>query len=166
MNVKSAAYAGYKSIPLSIALPAAAFVLPILVSGPQLITGTLVNALLYYSSKKLTGRNLIITAIAPGLGAVSHGILFGSYTPYLVFLLPAIWIGNMVLVFSQQKLTGSVPRPVSIVTSSLLKSGVIYIFTLTLVTLHILPTIFLTAMGIIQLVTAIIGGFLVYERRR
>ena len=76
------------------------FFLPLMVGHPQIIVGIIVNAMLITSALNIKGYKIIPVIIAPALGALSRGILFGPFTVFLVYMIPFIWIGNSVLVFT------------------------------------------------------------------
>ena len=68
------------ALRISTWLPVFAFAIPFLITGPQLLTGTIVNTFLYIASaKQLNRKSLYLIALLPSLGAVSNGILFGNY---------------------------------------------------------------------------------------
>lgn len=162
-KTKTAALNNIWSFPINTLLPVLAFTIPFLLSGPQLITGTIVNTLFYITcAQQIKKHSLYLIALLPSLGAVSHGILFGTFTPYLLFFVPSIWLGNMILMLSFSKLKTNFSTPLTIVFSSLFKTAVLYVSALILVGNHVVPTIFLTAMGIVQLFTAISGGIVTY----
>lgn len=142
-----------KIITLETAIFALAFCVPLLFNGSQVITGSIINALLFISAAKFSKRILPLIAIIPSLGAVSHGVLFGALTIYLIYFLPFIWMGNMILMYiarSKQK--------ASVFIAAIVKSVFLYSVAYIFVSLHIVPKIFLTAMGVLQLVTALVGG--------
>ncbi len=95
MRMKPAVAAG-TLVPLSgaLALPIVAFAIPFFVSGPQWLTGTAVNCLLILAAARLPQRFVWPVIILPSLGALAHGALFGPFTPFLLFFVPFIWIGN------------------------------------------------------------------------
>lgn len=142
-----------------LAIPALAFFIPLFVSGPQPLTGTVVNCLLFlnviYSSK----RNQGIIAVVPSVGALLNGILFGKFTVYLAYFLPFIWISNIILMnsFSSLKVKNSVLRVLS---SAFLKALFLFTFAFIFFKAGLVPKIFLTAMGIVQFGTALMGGIL------
>lgn len=144
-----------------ILLPVLAFVIPLVFSGPQWITGTIVNALLFIASEKLTGKQLYPVLVLPSLGAVAHGVLFGPQTVFLYYFLPFIWFGNYLLavVFSQTKGKNYLIR---ISLSALAK----YLLLQTMAQIYfqnaIVPKIFVSSMGYIQLLTAFFGGIVSY----
>ena len=149
-----------KSIALSTGLFALAFCVPLLFNGSQIITGSIINALLFVSATRLSKRMLPFIAVVPSLGAVSNGILFGPFTIYLVYFLPFIWIGNYLLMY--------VTKTYNMWVASVIKSLFLFLIAYIFVSLHVVPTIFLTAMGVMQLGTALIGGIvargIIHER--
>lgn len=150
-----------KLLSFEYVLPMVAFALPLLVSGPQVLTGTLVNSFFFLvAQRKFSLRYIMAIAMLPSIGAVTHGALFGPFTPFLLYFLPLIWLGNIVLIMTFSFLRKTFEKPIAILTSSLLKSAFLYIFAFLFVNLKIVPKIFLTSMGIVQFLTAILGGIL------
>ncbi|MFZ5438010.1 MAG: hypothetical protein ACOZAK_03075 [Patescibacteria group bacterium] len=135
------------------------FTLPLLSHANQLLVGTAVNLMLFLGAKNLTHKELILLAILPSLGAISNGVLFGSFTMLLIYFAPAIWLGNylMMRVFNQTK---NLPTLISIISAALVKTALLFGVALSLVKLSLVPTIFLTAMGTVQFITATTGGIL------
>lgn len=134
------------------------FLIPFLITGPQLLTGSLVNALLYLAVLKIDRKNLFFVAAIPSLATISHGVLFGSLTPFLIYFLPFIWIGNLVLmnIFINSKKI--FPFLISVVLASISKTLILYFAANIYFGLHLVPQIFIKSMGIIQLTTALTGG--------
>ncbi|MFA7717114.1 MAG: hypothetical protein WC875_00140 [Candidatus Absconditabacterales bacterium] len=131
------------------------FCLPLFLSGPQLLVGSLVNFFLIGATGKLSRSKAWPLAFLPSIAAVLHGVIFGPFTIFLVYMMPAIWIGNLILMyavshFSRQRL--------GILTGSVVK--VLFLFLVAFLLFHsaLLPKIFLTAMGIMQFATVLIGG--------
>lgn len=139
--------------------PALAFAIPFLVSGPQLLTGTLVNCLLFASSYYFQRKNQAIVAVGPSIGALFNGLVFGGFTPYLAYFLPVIWIGNMILMRSFLALENK-NQTIKILLPALFKTLFLFAFAYIFHSLGLVPKIFLTAMGIFQLATALMGGLL------
>jgi len=139
-------------------LPVAAFAIPFLVSGPQWLTGTAVNCLLFLAAAKLSSRNTWPVIILPSLGAVGHGMLFGPFTLFLVFFLPFIWAGNWLLARSFASLRESFSPVIAMSLSSLIKASLLFGFALVYVRLGLVPAMFLTSMSVVQLITALAGG--------
>lgn len=145
-------------VSLDIFLPLLAFLIPILISGPQIITGTLVNCLLFLSATQSSKKITSMTIVLPSIGALTHGVLFGQFTPFLFYFLPFIWLGNYLLILGFAKTYNKFSSPTAIVTSSVLKFLVIYFSALLYFNFQIVPKLFLSSMGLIQLLTAIFGG--------
>lgn len=135
------------------------FALPMITHGPQLLIGTAVNLLLFLGAKKLTTKELIPLSILPSLGALTNGVLFGSLTLFLVYFAPVIWVSNylMMKIFQQ---TTKLPTVLSVAIASIAKATMLFTVALIFFRLSIVPQIFLTAMGTIQLTTAVLGGLL------
>jgi hypothetical protein len=140
------------------------FFLPLILGHPQLLVGVAVNSLLVIAALNLKGWKLLPVIIAPALGALSRGILFGPFTIYLVYMVPFIWVGNAILVFSFKlmKLKMKKGYLLTLFTGSIAKSLFLFGIAYLLYSLGLIPVIFLTAMGILQLVTAILGGLAAY----
>lgn len=143
-----------------IILPLAAFAVPFLVAGPQWLTGTLVNCFLFVASVKLARGGSRAVIILPSVAALLHGALFGPFTPFLLYFLPFIWLGNYVLVSLFASLRRIVPSFLAVLFSALLKAMSLYLFAALYVHFHVVPSVFLTSMGLIQLLTALVGGAL------
>ena len=64
------------------------FFLPFMLQHPQWLIGTLVNAMLISGAMTLRGYKLIPIIVLPSLGVLSAGLLFGSFTVFLIYLVP------------------------------------------------------------------------------
>jgi len=137
------------------------FSIPLLISQPQLITGTIVNSLFFIACEKLDKKALYPILVLPSLGAISHGVLFGPQTIFLFYFLPLIWIGNylQVSIFSFTKQQNYLMR---IFCSALAKYLLLFIAANVYYRAHVVPQLFLTSMGVIQFTTACLGGVLAY----
>lgn len=120
--------------------------IPLFLNGSQIITGSLTNALLFFAARRLAPRFWLPLIILPSIGAVSHNLLFGPFTIYLIYFLPFIWLGNYFLLKLQNPIVSIIAK----VTLLFLVANIFVHFSFT-------PKIFLTAMGTFQLITAIIG---------
>jgi len=136
-----------------------AFFLPFFISGPQWLTGTAVNCLLFLAAWRLHRRQIFLLIMLPSIGALANGILFGPQTVLLYYFLPFIWLGNylLVTVFSGLKNRNFVMR---VTVSAAAKYLLLVIFAQIYFQLKIVPQLFVTSMGIIQLATALSGGVL------
>ena len=105
-------------------------------------------------------KNLFVIAL-PSIGAYLTGFVFGVNTTFLLYFIPAIWLGNFIYVYLIKKFSVAKHQLVQgIVYFSIVKSALLFVVALGLVSLKIVPQPFLFAMGPLQLVTALSGGFL------
>jgi len=130
------------------------FVIPLVIGHPQLLVGSSINFLIVFSSLKYGFKKSIPILLIPSLVATGNGLLFGSATLFLVYLMPFIMISNTILSFTISKQRNIL----GILLGSILKVISLYSITLLLTKVIGLPTVFLTSMGSLQLYTALIGG--------
>ena len=142
------------------AYSAIAFIIPIILGHEQLIVGSVVNAALVLAALNLRGFKLLPVILFPSLGALVAGVLFGGLTNALVYMVPMIWLGNAIFVLGIKELFVSRKKNYGLVlgVSALGKSALLFGAALVLVNLGLAPALFLTAMGVFQLITAVIGG--------
>jgi hypothetical protein len=142
-----------------------AFSVPLFLAHPQILVGTVVNAMLITSALNIKGYKLLPIILAPSLGALSAGILFGQLNIFLVYLVPFIWISNAILVFSFKifKFHKKYNYVTTLIIGSVSKASFLFITSYLLFKLNIIPSGLLSAMGIIQLITALSGGLLAYS---
>lgn len=141
-----------------------AFFLPLMVGHPQIVVGVLVNTLLITSALNVKGYKLLPIIIAPTLGALSRGVLFGPFTIFLVYMIPFIWIGNTILVYAFKwlNLNKKINYWITLLIGSITKAAFLFAIAYLLVSMNVLPALFLTAMGIFQFYTAILGGIIAF----
>jgi hypothetical protein len=148
---------------LDITLPALAFLIPFLISGPQWLTGTVVNCFLLLFVVSLPRKNYLPIIILPSIGVLLHGVVFGPMTFFLYYFLPFIWLSNLVYVqIFQILLHKTTSFSGSLFISALIKAVILYSSARLFLDLGLVPSAFLVSMGTIQLVTALTGGLLVY----
>lgn len=136
-----------------------AFFLPFVLGHPQWLVGIIVNAYLILGATYLKGHKLLPVILLPSLGVMTAGLIFGAYTIFLAYLIPFIWVGNAIYAYSYKHLQFvKINKIISVVGASGLKFIFLFLSALLLVSLGIIPAMFLTAMGMLQLVTALAGG--------
>jgi hypothetical protein len=139
------------------------FCLPLLISGPQLLIWSIVNLLLISAVRKLWRSKSWPLAFIPSIAAVLHGVIFWPFTIFLVYMMPAIWLGNLVLMYIVSRVS---QKRLGIVAWWIIKAWLLFIIAFFLVQYNFLPTIFLKAMGLLQLITVIIGwGVLLWANK-
>lgn len=152
-----------KSISIfSITLYALAFCIPFFFSAQQLITGTIINCLLFLSATRLSKKEVLPVVTLPSIATLLHGVLFGPQTVFLFYFLPFVWLGNYALVHVFVS-SGSKSYWLRIALSAAAK----YLLLQACAQLYyhngIVPQVFLVSMGYIQLITALVGGALAYS---
>lgn len=142
--------------------------IPFVFKQPQLLVGTVVNSMLILAALNLKGKNILPMIMLPSIAAAAGGYLFGGLTVYMVYLVPFIWLGNTILVLSFKHFRLQQNRNffLTLGIGSLAKAGFLFGITFLLVSLAIVPALFLTAMGILQLITALSGGVLAFAIQR
>lgn len=141
------------------------FLVPFTMGHPQELVGVLVNATLVLSAIEFGLKKKTLPLLfAPSLGVLARGLIFGPLTPFLLIMLPFIWISNAILVYGVSKIFKEKEKNYGIAlgVSAAAKSGFLFGVSFVLVSAAILPPMFLTAMGIIQLYTALVGGALAF----
>jgi len=143
---------------LLVILSAISFCLPFLLGRPQFLVGTIINGLIILAACNFSIKTAFPIIMFPSLGALARGVLFGPLTPFLYFFIPFIWVSNYLLFFTVKKMSNFY----GIIVGGGVKAMFLYLAALVFFKLGIVPAIFLSAMGIIQFITAISGGVLVY----
>ena len=70
-------------------------------TNSQLIVGTIVNAALVVSAINLKGWAKILGVVTmPSISTILSGYVFATASVYMVYMIPAIWIGNFALIYS------------------------------------------------------------------
>ena len=150
----------------------------VIVSNSQLIVGSIVNTVLVISALNLKGWIKIIPIVTmPSISTILSGYVFKAASIYMVYMIPAIWLGNFAIIFSFKYfmiLKGKNYTFTSIV-GIISKVVVIFGFFILLKTLNFFPEKIVLnlqkAMSIIQLITATIGcmvafGFYKFEKNK
>lgn len=134
--------------------------IPFIFGHQQLLVGAVVNAMLVMAALNLTGRRLLPIIILPSVGAYIAGMIFGASSSALLYMIPAIWAGNALLVFGIKELViaKGKNRLLSLGAASLVKSAFLFLVAFALYSFSLVPVAFLTAMGVFQLITALSGG--------
>jgi hypothetical protein len=160
MDAKTITLPKIKTLLFEYSLLLVGFFVPFLITGPQLLTGTIVNSILFLYVSQSYSKKTLPLVILPSIGALLNGLLFGKFTVFLLYFLPFIWIGNYVLVQSFKVLSKKYSFSLAILMSSSFKFIVLfsiaYLFTAT----KTVPMMFLQLMGLFQLYTALMGGAL------
>jgi hypothetical protein len=132
------------------------FAVPFFLWGPQLLVGSIVNLLLILVALKYKNYAMIIPMVMlPSIATSLRGLVFWPFTIFLVYMMPAIWLGNFILVYVIQHIK---TQRLGILVWWILKTIFLFLIAYILIKLWVLPAIFLKAMGIFQLITVMIAG--------
>jgi len=139
---------------------AVCFFIPFFLAHPQILVGTIVNAALILAALNLRGAKVLPVILLPSIGVVAAGML----NPALLFMIPFIWIGNsvLVLVFKKFRVVEKLEYWKVLLTGAAVKTSFLFASAFALVSFGFIPTPFLTAMGVIQLQTALLGGTMAF----
>lgn len=135
-----------------------ALVVPFSLGNSQLITGTLVNAALFLSAVLLPQRLFLPIIVFPSLGVLARGLIFGPLTPFLLYFAPFIWLANLTLVLFFRRAFPFFGFFLSAFLAALVKVAILFSSANLFFQLKLVPDLFLTAMGMNQLITAWLGG--------
>jgi hypothetical protein len=150
-----------------LALGSIGFLLPVAFGHPQLLVGALVNAFLIRSAVSLPSNKLAPVIMAPAVGALARGVLFGPYTYYLALMVPFIWVGTALLVYAfKARLANGWNYAATLVAGSMVKTAFLYLAAFVLYSVGLIPAVILGAMGVMQFTTAVLGGLVAYPLSR
>lgn len=73
----------------------------VIATNSQLIVGSIVNTALIISAINIKGWKKIIGVITmPSISTILGGYVFGTASVYMVYMVPAIWLGNFALIYA------------------------------------------------------------------
>ena len=136
------------------------FFVPFMLAHPQFLVGTMVNAALILGALNVRTYKLLPIIIMPSAGVMTAGMIFGQFNVFMLYMMPFIWAGNFVLVYAFKRLNLLKKINKWIVLGIGASAKTIFLFSIAFVLVKsaVLPAVFLTAMGLLQLYTAISGG--------
>ncbi len=155
----------YHELIETVVYSAICFLIPFLIGHSQYVTGIIVNATLVLAALNLKKERLLPVILLPSIGVLSRGIIFGPFTIFLVYLIPFIWGGNLLLVYLVKRvhLNLNKDKRVALGAASLVKASFIFLAAFTLFSFAIIPKALLAPMGIVQLITALAGGLIAFS---
>lgn len=138
------------------------FLLPFFIAHPQWVIGIIVNLFLTKVAFNFKLKTALPVILFPSLGVLSAGLIFGSNTHFLLYFIPMIWVGNTIYILTYKftVFKKNINKWLSPVISAVVKSLVLFLYALLLVNLFSFPKVFLIAMGGLQVVTGVVGGYL------
>lgn len=124
---------------------------PLVLGGPQLLVGSVVNFLIVYSTLKYGIKRTAPILILPSLVSTITGTLFGGATYFLFYVMPFIIISNFILSYFVSK-----KHLLLKILGIVLKGSFLYLSYLVINKTFGLPKIFFASIPI-QFITASIG---------
>ncbi len=141
----------------------------VVVTKSQLIVGSIVNTALIVAALNLKGWKKILGVVTmPSISTVLSGYVFTTASVYMVYMIPAIWVGNFALVYSYKFLKVAkgknylLATVVGIVAKVAIIFGAFEILNLIGVFPEKLVSNLQTAMSTTQAITATVGSVIAY----
>lgn len=141
----------------------------IVVTKSQLIIGSIVNASLIVTAMNLKGWAKILGVVTmPSISTILGGYVFKTASVFMVYMIPAIWIGNFALVYIYKKVLVQKNKNyflagiIGIVVKVAIIFGAFNILKLMGIFPPKLITNLQTAMGMTQAITATVGMILAF----
>ena len=76
----------------------------VITQNSQLIVGSVVNTALIVAAINLKGWKKIVGIVTmPSISTILSGYVFKSASAHMAYMIPAIWIGNFVLIYAYKK---------------------------------------------------------------
>ncbi len=145
----------------------------IVATNSQIIVGSIVNSALIFCAINVKGWKKIIGVVTmPSISTILSGYVFKSASVYMVYMIPAIWVGNFVLIYAyklimlEKNKNYFLAGVVGIIAKVLVIFGCFEILNLFNIFPDKLVANLQKAMGLTQLITASIGTlimFIVYQ---
>lgn len=145
----------------------------IISTNSQLVVGTIVNTALVTTAINLKGWPKILGVITmPSISTILSGYVFGTASVYMVYMIPAIWLGNFALIYSYKLLMLGKEKNyfVAGIVGIIVKVAIIFALFNIINLFGVFPEKLITnlrnAMGLTQLITATLGvlvGFIIYK---
>ena len=144
----------------------------IITNNSQLIVGSIVNAALIVTAINLKGWKILGVVTMPSISTIFSGYVFGTSSTYLTWMIPAIWIGNFILVFSlkyfmlNKNMNYFLAAVIGIILKVLVIAGGFQILNAFGIFPEKLISNLQTAMSLTQLITACVGtiiAFVIYK---
>ena len=142
-------------------------------TNSQLIVGTIVNAALVVSAINLKGWAKILGVVTmPSISTILSGYVFGTASVYMVYMIPAIWIGNFALIYSYKFLMLGKNKHYFLagIVGIIVKVAIIFALFNLINLFGVFPEKLVenlrNAMGLTQLITATLGviaAFVIYK---
>ncbi len=141
----------------------------VIANNSQFVVGAIVNTAIIVAALNVKGwKNIVGLVTLPSISALTSGLVLNISSIFTVYMIPAIWIGNFAIIYALKYLyvNRKVNYVVSVSIGILAKVAIIFVGFNILTMLVSMPapvqTVLSTAMGVNQLITALIGSVIGY----
>jgi hypothetical protein len=141
----------------------------VIANNSQIIVGSIVNTALIITALNLKGWSKTVFVVTmPSVSTILSGYVFKSASPLMTYMIPAIWVGNFLLVFSYKYIVALKEKKyfLGALVGIISKVIVIFGFFMILKAFGVFPEKVAVnlqkAMGLIQLITASIGSIIAF----
>lgn len=141
----------------------------VIANNSQIIVGSIVNTALIITALNLKGWSKTVFVVTmPSVSTILSGYVFKSASPLMTYMIPAIWVGNFLLVFSYKYIVALKEKDyfLGALVGIISKVIVIFGFFMILKAFGVFPEKVAVnlqkAMGLIQLITASIGSIIAF----
>jgi hypothetical protein len=141
----------------------------VVATNSQIIIGSIVNTVLIMTAINLKGPVKILGIVTmPSISTILSGYVFNTASVYMVYMIPAIWIGNFAIIYAYKMILLSKKKKyflagvVGIIVKVAIIFGIFNIIKAFGVFPEKLVTNLQTAMGATQAITATIGMFIAF----
>ena len=145
----------------------------VIAKNSQIIIGSIVNTALIMTAINLNGWAKILGVVTmPSISTILSGYVFGTASTYMVYMIPAIWVGNFALVYAYKFIMLGKNKHYFLagVVGVVVKVAIIFAFFGILNVFGVFPEKLVsnlqTAMSTTQLITATLGVvlfFIIYQ---
>jgi hypothetical protein len=141
----------------------------VIANNSQIIVGSIVNTALIITALNLKGWSKTVFVVTmPSVSTILSGYVCKSASPLMTYMIPAIWVGNFLLVFSYKYIVALKEKNyfLGALVGIISKVIVIFGFFMILKAFGVFPEKVAVnlqkAMGLIQLITASIGSIIAF----
>ena len=150
----------------------------IVTTNSQLIVGSIVNTALIVAAINVKGWKKIVGIVTmPSISTILSGYVFKSASPFMAYMIPAIWVGNFALIYAYKLIMLAKGKNyflagiIGVIAKVLIIFGIFNLLKVLGVFPDKIATVLSVAMGKTQAITATIGvliSFVIYgiEKRK
>ena len=138
-------------------------------TNSQLIVGSIVNCALVVSAINLKGwKKILFVVTMPSISTIASGYIFGPLSMPMIYMIPAIWLGNftLILAFKYLMLNKKQNYFLAGVVGIIVKVAIIFGYFSVLNAFGVFPAKAVAtlqrSMSLIQLITATVGTILAF----